>query len=277
MRQTRHARRMQLDVTYTTLLFLILLASAAAGWWAQHKLHERYVSRDAIESIRLLMGMLLTFSALVLGLLTSNAKQRFDGYNNDLGAFGVSLVELDHRLRTYGPAAEHIRALLRTYTAAAIADTWPGEELPSGRYPRFNWGSGHESVEGTELGRMLAEVDAGIERLAPPDDYHRQVAERLRNRVTQAIEQRWQLIFSARSTVSWPFLIVLTSWLSIIFAIFGLTSPRSRLVYAVVGLSALTIASPLYLILDYTQARTGLLKLSSFSMRTALSHMDQDE
>ena len=132
-------------------------------------------------------------------------------------------------------------------------------------------------MEGTELGRILAEVDRAIERLAPADDYHRQVAERLRNRVTQAIEQRWQLIFSARSTVSWPFLLVLTSWLSIIFGIFGLTSPRSRLVYAVVGLAALSIASPLYLILDYTETRTGLLKLSSFSMRTALLHMDQRE
>ncbi len=268
---------MQLDAAYTALMFLTLTVSAAVGWWAQHRLHERYVSRDAIESIRLLMGMLLTFSALVLGLLTSNAKQRFDGYNNDLSAFGVSLVELDHRLRTYGPDAQHIRALLRTYTAAAIADTWPGETPPSGRYPRFNHGLGHESVEGTELGRILADVDTEIERLAPPDDYHRQVADRLRNRVTQAIEQRWQLIFSARSTVSWPFLLVLTSWLSIIFAVFGLTSPRSRLVYAVVCLSALTIASPLYLILDYTEARTGLLKLSSFSMYTALSHMDQDD
>lgn len=266
-----------MDIAYTALLFLILLVSVTIGWLAQHRLHERYVSRDAIESIRLLMGMLLTFSALVLGLLTSNAKQRFDGYNNDLSAFGVSLVQLDHRLRTYGPEAEPIRALLRTYTAAAIADTWPEEPLPPGQYPRFNRGSGHESVEGTELGRMLADVDTAIEHLAPGDDYHRQVADRLRNRVTQAIEQRWQLIFSARSTVSWPFLLVLTSWLSIVFAIFGLTSPRSRLVYAVVGLAALSIASPLYLILDYTEARTGLLKLSSFSMRTALSHMDQGE
>ncbi len=264
-------------MAYTALLFLILLMSAAIGWWAQQKLQERHVSRDAIESIRLLMGMLLTFSALVLGLLTSNAKQRFDGYNNDLSAFGVSLVELDHRLRTYGLAAEPIRAQLRTYTAAAIADTWPGEPLPPGQYPKFYQGSGHESVEGTELGRMLTEVDTAIEHLVPLDEYHRQIADRLRNGVAEAIQQRWQLIFSARSTVSWPFLLVLTSWLSIIFAIFGLTSPRSRLVYAVVGLSALTIASPLYLILDYTEARTGLLKLSSFSMQTALSHMDQGE
>lgn len=268
---------MQLEFVYTALLFLVLLVSAAIGWSAQRRLHERHVSPGAVESIRLLMGMLLTFSALVLGLLTSNAKQRFDGYNNDLSAFGVSLVELEHRLRTYGPEARHIRTLLRSYTAAAIADTWPEEIPPPGQYPRFNQASGHDSVEGTELGRMLANIDMEVERLTPPDDFHRQVAARLRDRVAQAIEQRWQLIFSARSTISWPFLLVLTSWLSIIFAIFGLTSPRSRLVYAVVGLSALSIASPLYLIIDYTEAQTGLLKLSSFPMRVALSHMDRDD
>ncbi len=96
---------------------------------------------------------------------------------------------------------------------------------------------------------MLSDVEMEIEGLAPPDDYRRQVAERLRNRVGRAVEQRWQLIFSACSTMSWPFLLVLTAWLSIIFAVFGLTSPRSRLVNAVVELSALSIASPLYLIL----------------------------
>jgi len=227
-----------------------------------------------VESIRLIMGMLLTFSAIVLGLLTSNAKQRYDGWNRDLSAFGVVLVELDHRLRTYGPEADGIRSLLRSYTAAALADTWPNEPAPSGRYPRFSHASNQSSVEGTELGEMLSEIDVEIENLTPRDDFHRQTAARLRDRVANAIEQRWRLIFAANSTISWSFLLVLTSWLSIIFAIFGLTSPRGRLVYAVVGLSALSIASPLYLIISYSEARTELVQLSSFPMRAALSHMD---
>lgn len=102
-----------MDILYPALLFLILLLSAAAGWAAQRRLHERHTSRETSESIRLLMAMLLTFSALVLGLLTSNAKERFDNYNNDLSAFGADLIELDHRLRVYGPDADEIRKLLR--------------------------------------------------------------------------------------------------------------------------------------------------------------------
>ncbi len=261
-------------IVYPALLFLILLGSVATGWWVQHRVDDRHVTPASIDSVRLLMGMLLTFSALVLGLLTSNAKQRFDGYNTDLSAFGADLIELDHRLRVYGPQADDIRKLLRSYAAAAIADSWPDETAPSGQYPRFKRDPTSSGVEGTELGDMLANVDVDIEHLAPQDEFHRLIAGRLRDRVALTIQQRWHLIFATRSSISWPFLIVLTSWLSIIFAIFGLTSPRNRLTYAVVGLSALSIASPLYLIIDYSAPLTGLVQLSSVPMRAALSHMD---
>ncbi len=264
-----------MDVAYTFLLFLMLLASASGGWLAQSRLHERHVSAGSVEAVRLMIGMLLTFSALVLGLLTSSAKERFDGYNADLGAYSADLVELDHRLRLYGEEAAGIRVLLRSYTAAAIADTWPGEAPPAGQYPRLRHAPGARSVEGEQLGDMLAAVDVAIEALAPADDFHRRIAARLSDRAALTIQQRWQLIFSARSTISWPFLLVLTSWLAIIFAVFGLTTPRNELVYVVVTLAALSIASPLYLILDYSGPLTGLLKLSSASMRTALVHMDR--
>ena len=238
------------DVVDTALLFVALMTSVGLGWSAQHRLQERHVSPATVESIRLLMGM----------LLTSSAKQRFDGYNSDLSAFSAELIELDHRLRVYGPEADAIRASLRRYTAAAIADTWPNETQPAGEYPRFRHLSGPRNIEGTALGEMLSDVDVAIEQLAPGDAFHRQIAARLRDRVAEVIQRRWELIFSARSTISWPFLLVLTAWLSIIFGIFGLTAPRSRLVLAVVSLSAASIASPLYLIIDYGEARNGGLQ-----------------
>ena len=261
-----------MEILYPALLVLALLISAAGGMAAQRKLREHYVGRESVESVRLLMGMLLTFAALVLGLLTSSAKGRFDGYNNDFSVFGADLIELDHRLRVYGPGADEIRAMLRSYTAAAIADTWKREPPPPGQYPRFG---GTRGVERGALGDLLADVDVQIGHLAPTDEFHRLIAARLRDRVATTIQQRWRLIFEARSTISWPFLLILTSWLLIVFAIFGLTAPRNMLVYAVVALAALSIASPLYLIIDYSQTLLGLEELSSVPMRTALSHMDQ--
>ena len=264
-----------MNVLWAGLLCVVLLASATLGWVAQHRLHERFRSRDTVESTRLMMGMLLTFSALVLGLLTSSAKQRFDGLNHDLGAFATALIEVDHGLQLYGPDARPIRGLLRRYTAAALADTWPSEPAPAGDYPRLRPDAEPGSLESRALGALLFEVEAAIGRLAPEDAYHRFVSDRLQDRVAAAVQQRWQLVFTARSTISLPFLVILTSWLSIIFAIFGLTTPRNRLVCAVMVLAALSIASPLYLILEYDQATGASLQLSSEPMRAALAHMDE--
>jgi hypothetical protein len=259
------------DILFPVLVFVALLVSAFVGWFAQTKLHERHTGRDTYESIRLLMGMLLTFSALVLGLLTSNAKDRFDGYDKDLSAFSADLINLDSRLRAYGPNTEPIRKALRAYTAAAIADSWPDEPIPPGDYPRFVANSG---IERKGLGALLMQVDQQIEHLTAEDAYQRVAAHRMSKISARIIEERWRIITSTSADISWPFLLILASWLAIIFAVFGLTSPRNGLVYAAVVLSALSIASPLYLIMEYSDVMTGLLQLSSAPMRTALSHMD---
>lgn len=259
---------------FTSLLFAALLASTALGWSVRTRLHERHLLPNSVESIRLLMGMLLTISALVLGLLTSNAKQRFDTLDADLGVFAAGLIELDHRLVLYGPDAQPTRALLRRYTAAAIADSWPREPLPPGEYPRFAHTTSHTGIEGQALGGMLSDVDLAIERLAPADAFHVLVAERLRDRAANVIQQRWRLIFSTAPPASWPILMVLDAWLVIIFAIFGLTAPRTRVIAAIVVMAALSVASSVFLIVDYADASTGLLHLSSAPMRAALAHMD---
>lgn len=263
-----------MEFVYTLGLIVTMLASAAAGLWVRHRIDDRHLSRESVDSIRLLMGMLLTFAALVLGLLTSNAKQRFDGLNDNLSAFAADLIELNQQLVVYGPDADAVRNLLRQYTAAAIADTWANEPAPSGYFPHFARLPAVDGIEGEQLGAMVNRVDFMIDRLAPADEFHRQIAAALRARTGAAIAQRWHFIFQAQSTIAWPFLLILTTWLCIIFAIFGMTSPPSRVVYVVVVLSALSIASPLYLIIDYSDALTGSIALSSAPLRSALAHMD---
>lgn len=263
-----------MDLLYPALLCGVLLLSAAAGFAVRGRLHERHTARETVDSVRLLLSMLLTFAALVLGLLTSNAKQRFDGLNDSLTQFGADLVELDHRLRMYGLDGNPIRVELRRYTAGVLADSWPGETPPAGDYPREH-GAPDRGLEATALGGLLTQVDTAVEQLRPTDDYHARIAARLRNRAADTIQQRWHLIFASRSTISWPFLLILGSMLTIVFAIFGLTTAPSRLIYSIVLLAALTIASPVYLIIEYSDALSGRLQLSSEPIRAALWHMDQ--
>jgi hypothetical protein len=262
-------------IAETAAACLILLASAFLGWWIQSALPTRHKSRDTVEAVRLVLTMLLTVSAIVLGLLTSSAKSRHDAQAAELESYSVDLVELDQRLRQYGPEALPIRALLRAYTAAAIADTWPDEPPPSGKYPRIQHGPAADGVESVTLGDILEDVDRMIERLAPPDAFREQTAARLRDRVATSLQTRWRIIASAHSTTSWPFLFVLMFWLVIIFAIFGLSSPGNALVYTVVILGAVSISSSLYLILDFDAAQAGLMRIESEPMRDALARLDR--
>ena len=60
------------------LLLLILCASAAVGFSVHYLVPERHRSAQSIEVVQLAIGLLVTFAAIVLGLLTTSVKAGFD-------------------------------------------------------------------------------------------------------------------------------------------------------------------------------------------------------
>jgi hypothetical protein len=264
-----------METLTSAVLFLLQLVSFNLGCRIQDRLPEHHHSRETVESVQLVIVMLVTFASLVLGLLTSSAKSRFDSQTDDLRRYGIDLIELDQRLREYGPDADSVRALLRAYTAAAIVDTWPGEKRPAGHYPTHFDRPVKDSLENTALGNTLSDLDTMVRRLSPADAFHAQLLTVIQTRMAAVMQQRWVLIESAHSTISWPFLIVLTFWLVIVFAIFGLSSPRNGLVHATVLLCALSISSSIFLILEFETPLSGLIRMSSEPIRDALAHMDR--
>jgi len=264
-----------MTVLQSAAIFLVLLGSSLVGAQIQRFLPAHHRTRDTVDAVRLIMTMLLTLSGLVLGLLITSAKSRHDERTGTLERFAVDLLELDQRLRQYGPDAGEIRAELRRYTAAAIASTWPHEPRPTGTYPTPEELGNADSIESRPLGTMLAGIDHMIQRLQPADTYHSQTAERLRARAADNLQQRWRLITAAHGTMSWPFLMALVFWLAIIFTIFGLSSPQNALVYVVATMCALSIASSFYIIMDFDEPQTGLLRIASDPLRMALEHMDR--
>ena len=57
------------------LLFAVLLGSTALGLFVRPFLSEAHRSRETTDFVRLVVIMLVTFLAVVLGLLTSSAKR----------------------------------------------------------------------------------------------------------------------------------------------------------------------------------------------------------
>ena len=86
--------------------------------------------------MQITIGLLVTFAALVLGLLTATVKQRYDETAQDRQAYALQLTMLDRCLADYGPETAASRGDIHSYTAAVIASTWPDEPPPAGvQYP----------------------------------------------------------------------------------------------------------------------------------------------
>jgi hypothetical protein len=257
----------------TLMLLALLMAASQLGLWLQTRLHERHFTRDSIESVRLVATILATFTAIVLGLLLTATKSSFDADAQALRTLSAQLIDLDAQLREYGSDAEPIRGMLRRYAAAAIADTWPGEPAPGGVYPHSE-PRNLAGIENSDLTELLSQIDVLAMRLDPADTFHQRVASRINETMGTVLRTRWTLIESAVSTIDWPFLIVLMLWLAS-FLIFALTSPRHAVMQVVIALSALSLASVMYVILDLDTPFSGTMMVSSAPLRDALAHIDR--
>jgi CHASE3 domain sensor protein len=258
------------------LLFLVMMT---AGFWSglgvQRFLREHHRTRDTVDSIRVIITLLVTFAALVLGLLISSTQARFSALETGLRGLSIDITQLDERFREYGPATDSMRADLILYTKAAIADTWPHEPRPPGDYPvklhRLDAGS----EESTMLSAVLNRVDLGIRGLAPTDAVQRTLAADLQSRMKALMDKRLTLIENARSAITWPFLSVLMFWLVVIFVIVGLSSSQNWLVITVMTLAALSLSSSIFLALELDTPLDGYITISSAPLRDALARQTE--
>ena len=183
------------ELSGAAILLLILLGGSALGVFVRRFLSERHRSPETNDLIRLVVTMLVTFAALVLGLLTSSVKASFDAVDTDLRGVAIQLIQLDRSLRIYGSETLPARILLRSYTAAKIAATWADEPAPPGNYyPKNPRSPSGEEIENTDLGRLLTELETDLRDLRPLDPMHRQLSLTILNQFELLMRMRWKVI-----------------------------------------------------------------------------------
>src|ERR1700721_2390773 len=160
------------DPIYALIVFAAMCGSASLGFFIHSRLSEKHRSSQSIALVQLMIPPLVTFTAIVLGLLTTSVKAGFDNAYSARGDDAAQLAQFDRCLRDYGPETAPIRGQLRGYGAAAIASPRPGEPRPAGvafpdptKMPRLG--------ESPLLSHVLSEVGRGVNGLQPADSFHR--------------------------------------------------------------------------------------------------------
>ncbi|HUL09055.1 MAG TPA: hypothetical protein VLV76_22180 [Candidatus Acidoferrum sp.] len=244
------------------IVFACVFGGAVLGMVLQGILPEHHLSDPSRDVVRLGTGLVATMAALVLGLLVASAKGAYDAQKNGLDEITANLTLLDSTLAQYGPETQEARAILRSTVGFAIARLWPADASQESTLGAAEPTAGGKSFYDEVLALMPAtETQRALQ------------AQSLL--IARDLARARLLLIAQQETppISGVFLVVLTSWLVVLFVSFGLFAPRNTTVLSALLISAFSVSGAIFLIMELGDPFAGLIQISSAPLRNAFVHL----
>lgn len=255
--------------------FLVLFSgSAIVGLALRVHLPEQHLSKENMEAVRLVTGLLVTFAALVLSLQLSTARSAFDAANRNRSLYAAQLSRLDQCLRNLGSGMDETRLRLRQYTAAVIASTWPDEIRPAvdGMPDATRMAMRGED---STLTRLVNQIGLAVDTAMPSGAGLANVAARCRDDFGGVQQSRWAVIEDTNAASGKFFVVIISFWLTLVFLSFGLQVSRRLLSAIVLAIGVVSVASVMFVIVDLAIPYGGVFGITSAAMREALVDMSR--
>jgi hypothetical protein len=250
------------SIGIAALAFACTFLAGLAGLVLHARLPDHHLDGDSKDVIKLVMGLIATVAALVLGLLISSAHRSYAAQESEVQQLGVHLFQLDRILERFGPETRDARALLRRIVVSEFqhASTADGAAL----------------IENPlRAQKEAAELFDRISRLSPTNEAQRFIQSRSLELLGILADTRLLLSEQARGSITWPFLVVLIFWLAVLFVGFGLFARNNATIVAALFLGAVSVSGAIFLILEMNRPDTGLMRISIAPIRNALTQMGQ--
>ncbi len=248
--------------TASILVATCVFGGGLAGLNLHRLLPEHHLTKDTQDVIRLSTGMLSVLASLVLGLLIATAKGSYDTTDRTIRNYAAEIAMLNETLRDYGAAAAAPHDLLRRYTERFLQVGWPADGDAA-------------AFDDDQSRKLLEELRGSIRGLRPTDDGQKSLQASAIDINVTLLRQRWLLIEQQGSSVQSVVLVILVSWVTMIFASFGLNAPRNTTVMASFLIAAMAIGGAVFLILEMDRPVSGLImRVSDWPVRNALAQMN---
>ena len=243
------------------LIFACVFSGAMLGLYLRSVVPESHLKDDTLSVVKLATGLIATMSALVLGLLISSAKGSFDRINNNLVENAARVLTIDHLLRDYGPETGKLREMLKQLYSTNIAILTSGDPAKLAR------------LDSAESLNAIETLQRGFSALTPRDDTQRAMHSRIVQISNEITSSRELVFLQKEGTIPMAMLAMLTAWLSIIFAAFGLCSPRNHTTVAALSVCSLCASGAVFLILEMDRPLDGLISLRAAPLLAAIEHL----
>lgn len=249
-----------MNTAFTALIvFGCLVGAVLVGRTLRRLLPESHLSADSKDAVKLAMGLVATMSALVLGLLVSSAKGSYDTERSELIQMASKIAFLGRVLDAYGPEAAGVRAQFRDTVERETRQLWPGEMRRQA----------NPAVKVQEANAVYA----AIQHLSPQNDMQTALKSQAASLAIDLAQLRSLLAAQSVPSVSKAMLIILVSWLVVIFLGFSLLAPPNATTILALMVSALAVSGAIFLILELDEPFGGLIGISSEPMLNALQQI----
>jgi hypothetical protein len=211
------------------------------------------------DFVRIAVTLMTSMVALLLSLQLSSVKTAFDGQEGQVTEVGAQAVFLDRALAHSGQGSSAARAMLRVIIADMLRRSWP------------------DTIKGIRP-ETPPNADAfydAIERIAPIGA-SQNFAKSSALAAALDIGKTLRLISQENgSSASLGLLTVEIAWTTGIFLFYGLLAPTHRASLIVIVVSAVAIASAIFLIAEMSSPFSGVIRISSAPLEQALKTIDR--
>ncbi len=243
-------------ITLVALCLAILV-----GHQIRRTLPDRRLNDETKDTVKLSMGLVGTLTALLLGLLISSAKNSYDTQRSQVTQMVAKVAVLNRVLALYGDETLPARKLFRLAIEDAIRRLWPKDRNASAQLQPNT--------------QVADSVYFEIEALTPANDRQQKLKAIAETNAVDIAQQRALLVAQSERSVSAPMLLVLASWLIIIFASFSLLAPPNLMANLALVISSIAVAGAIFLLLELDQPFDGLLRIPNREMVNAWQQLPQ--
>lgn len=240
------------------LSFGLMVGAMYLGLAIRAQLPQHRDSPPSHDAVVRAIGVVITLTALVLGLVVSAAQGYFLGVQQDITQIAADVSALDSVLERFGPETGVARRQLRAGVDAAVENVW-GHPVRSPRPA----GTAQNGVASSLMDVVLA---------LPGDDTRRTA---LRDRAADLVAdielETFKLKRIEQSGLQPALLAVLMAWLLVVYVGLGLVMPRTPTAIGATVLSAAACTGALFLVVEFYSPVSGLVHISPSILGGALA------
>ena len=115
------------SILVSSTVFVVVFGGALVGMRLRRVVPQNQLGPEVKDVIRLATGLLVTMTALVLGMLVSTANSSYQQRKDQLTEMASDFVGVDRLLGSYGPETQTAREELHSLAEASLERIWPNQ------------------------------------------------------------------------------------------------------------------------------------------------------